>query len=139
LVSSRFYTAGSAATRVGQRIGGPSRRLNIATDKILCECEADELSFVIANNGIGPAEIKKVAKKFGPECAFLTHGGRERFEEKLFMDTRHDIGNWFIDPLDQLLQKSVWEPTTRKMHVRPLVPGQVIAVGERVVMFELER
>jgi len=103
------------------------------------QIDANTVAFQVsvANKGVGPAQIKRIATKFGQSCKFLTFDSPDA--ATAFVDAVHGIGDWYIDPLDQLIQRSVWEPTRRKLIVQPLTPNEIISAGESLVMFQLDR
>jgi hypothetical protein len=100
------------------------------------EIESEDYHVAVINVGLGPAQIKRIATKFGDNCTVLNEGP-DGFDDRLFLETMRNVGDWFLDPLDQLVQRSIWEPTVRQVHSRPLAPTQVLAPGEKIIMFKL--
>jgi hypothetical protein len=100
------------------------------------EVEANDFHVAILNNGVGPAQIKRIATKFSGGCTvFDDSNGRDL---KVFESTTRNIANYFADPLNELVQKSVWEPTSPKLYARALTPGQIMAPREKMILFELQ-
>jgi hypothetical protein len=89
----------------------------------------------ILNNGLGPAEIKRIASRFGDTCKIFDIASIDTVN---IDKAAHELGDWFADPLDRLVQ-SIWEPTTRKIEVTLLTPEQIIAPQEKVILFRLQQ
>jgi hypothetical protein len=101
------------------------------------ETEADDFHVAILNNGVGSAQIKRIATRFSGGCTMFDDSNGRNL--KVFENTTSEIANYFADPLNELVQRSVWEPTTPKLYARALTPGQVMAPREKVVLFGLQR
>ena len=100
------------------------------------ETEADDFHVAMLNNGVGPAQIKRIATKFSDGCTmFDDSNGRSM---KVFEDTTLDIANYFADPLNELVQRSVWEPTSPQLYTRALTPGEIMVPREKVILFGLQ-
>jgi hypothetical protein len=106
--------------------------------RLQAEIESDDFHFAIINVGLGPAEIKRIATKFGGNYTFLNEGP-DGFDDRSLLETVRNVGDWFLDPLDQLVQRSIWEPMPRQVHSRPLAPTQALAPGEKIIMFKLSQ
>jgi len=102
------------------------------------DVQSDDFHAAVMNNGVGPAEIKRIATKFGDTCSFLNEPPHDKFD-KLVFETIHNIGDWFNDPLDQLVQPSIWEPTIRKVDVQVLTPKEILAPRQKIVLFKLRQ
>jgi hypothetical protein len=100
------------------------------------EIEIEDFHFAVTNAGLGPAVIKRIATKFGGNCSFFNESP-DGIDDRLLRELVHNVGDWFLDPLDQLVQRSIWEPMPRQVHSRPLAPTQALAPGEKIIMFKL--
>lgn len=101
------------------------------------EVETTDFHFAIVNLGVGPAQIRQIATKFhGQSCTYLNGG--ETIKESALQEVMTEIANYFADPLNQLVQASIWEPKAPKLYVRTLTPDQVVAAGARIVLFSLQ-
>jgi hypothetical protein len=105
--------------------------------RLQLDADSDDFHVAVVNVGLGPAAIKRIAAKFGDNCTFFNEA--PGLDDRRFLEIMRNVGDWFLDPLDQLVQRSIWEPTTRRVHSRLLLPTQVLAPGENFIMFKLEQ
>jgi hypothetical protein len=102
------------------------------------EIDSGQFRVAVVNNGIGPAVITRVATKFGRECNFSTFDPRGSGDEQYVDTLLHAISDYFGDPLDQLVQRSVWEPTDRKIYSWIITPKEMISPGGSINLFQLQ-
>ena len=111
------------------------------------DVEISDFHVGFLNTGLGPAEITLVATKFEPErCLYFFRRPKRPTDEpgqiagKIF-DGLKPINQYFADPLGELVQPaSIWEPPKApKLYTRTLTPGEILAPGQEVIIFQLQK
>ena len=81
---------------------------------LLASIQSTDFSFSIYNAGLGPAQIRTIVTKFNGSCRYFdNYGSPDR--EKIINQMVHDIGDYFVAELKQLIQGSIWDPGSPKV------------------------